>query len=299
MKKLLKEIKDFQIWFNSELRNELKINFKNKKPVSIYKAVKYALLNGGKRLRPFLLTKTAELFGLNRNDIKYCAMGIEMLHTYSLVHDDLPSLDDDDSRRGKLTVHKKFNEAMGVLTGDALLTMSFEYFTKAKSKKIKHDKLIEAINYFSVQTGADGMIGGQVADMENENKNPEKKTVEFIHSKKTVALLAASIKLGGILGNAASKEIMILENFGKNFGHAFQISDDILNITGSTKKLGKSVGSDEKKGKMTYIRLFGLEKTKKLCYNYVEQAKKEIRKLKNKDIKFFEDLSEYLLHRDR
>lgn len=292
-------IKDYCNWFNHILKIELQKNFRNKQPKIIYDSVKYALLNNGKRIRPLLLTKTGELFGLDKKYSMFCALGIEMLHTYSLVHDDLPALDNDDYRRGRLTVHLKYNEPIAVLAGDALLTMAFEYFLKTNYKIIKPCNLLNALNLLSKKSGIDGMIAGQASDIENENKKPTRQKIKFIHSHKTVDLLVASVKIGGILADADESELLIMENFAKNFGYAFQISDDILNITGSSKKMGKGVGTDAEKGKMTYIRLFGLEKTKKLCYDYIEKAKRSISQLKNKNIDIYLDLADYLIKRDR
>lgn len=298
MAQFKKILEEYQKWFNSELKTDLITNFKCKKPVSIYNAVKYALLNGGKRVRPTLLLKTAELFGLKRGDIKQFAFGIEMLHTYSLVHDDLPALDNDDYRRGRLTLHKKYNEATAILAGDALLTMSFECFSK-KNSKVTAPAIIKSINLLSEYSGMEGMIGGQVADIESEHKKPDFKKIEFIHVKKTVALLNVAVQIGAVLGNASEKDIKSLQDYAVSFGHAFQISDDILNVTGCSKKMGKNTGTDSQKGKMTYISLFGLEKTKKLCYEHVQQGKKSLKKLKGKDIQFFEEIIEYMLHREK
>ncbi|HOK41408.1 MAG TPA: polyprenyl synthetase family protein [bacterium] len=297
--KIENEIIKYQKWFDDQLKKELTKKFKNKKPISIYQAVKYALLNGGKRLRPLLLTKTAELYNLKKNDVLPFAFGIEMLHTYSLIHDDLPALDNDDYRRGKLTVHKKFNEALAILAGDALLTLCFEYFCNDKNTNIKPAQIIEAIRILSINSGIDGMVAGQVADLENENKKPKYNTIKFIHEKKTVALLIACIKIGAILSSAPENELKILTNYAYNFGNAFQISDDLLNQLGDSKILGKNTGTDEAKKKMTYIRLFGIDKTKELCENYINNAIKEIQKIKNKNIDFFVELAQFLKFREK
>lgn len=291
-------LQDYQNWFNLELQTEFSNCFKNLQPALIFEAVQYAMLNGGKRIRPTLLLKTADLYGVPREKIKQFAFSIEMLHTYSLVHDDLPALDNDDYRRGRLTVHKKFDESTAVLTGDALLTMAFEYLV-LPNNYVSSDSVVKSVRLLADLSGANGMIGGQVADIMSEKKDPDYETIKFIHEKKTVALLSAAVQIGAVLGNASDEEQKYLYDFSVAFGHAFQISDDILNVTGDEKQMGKKTGTDLEKGKMTYISLFGLDKTKQLCSDYVLKGKESLNDIKNKDMTFFNEIIDYLLHRER
>lgn len=231
------------------------------KPSLIHESIRYSIFAGGKRIRPILCLLTFEM--LNSSTSKKAlaqACALEMIHTYSLIHDDLPAMDNDDLRRGKPTNHKKFDEATAILAGDALLTFAFEHLANEI-----HDSLIaiKSIKCLSQAIGSKGMIGGQVMDMQGEkNKNPSIDDVDQIHQRKTGALLQASMLLGAIAAEADVKTIKIIQEVGAKLGCAFQIADDILDLESSPEKLGKSVKKDLKENKVTYPRIIGIEKSK-------------------------------------
>ncbi|WP_038055253.1 polyprenyl synthetase family protein [Thermodesulfobacterium hydrogeniphilum] len=236
-------------------------------------AAKYSLSAGGKRIRPVLCLAGCEVVGGDWRNILLFAAGIECIHTYSLIHDDLPAMDDDDYRRGKLSCHKAFNEATAILAGDGLQSLAYEFFTHPDLvKKVSKTRLLKAIYIISKAIGFEGMVGGQMADLLMEGKKGSIKALKWIHFNKTTRLIEASIVSGALLGGGKTKEIKVLSSYGKNLGLAFQIVDDLLDIIGDEKKLGKKVFSDVKKQKLTYPALLGLEKTKELAEAYINKA---------------------------
>ncbi|WP_300394118.1 polyprenyl synthetase family protein [Fusobacterium sp.] len=242
-------------------------------PVQIAEGMRYAVLNGGKRIRPVLVLMTLDLLGKDEKLGLPSGSALEMIHSYSLVHDDLPALDNDDYRRGKLTTHKKFGEAEGILIGDALLTHAFNILTEKNEGLISDKKIVEIVKLTSSYAGINGMIGGQMVDIESEGKKVDMETLKYIHKNKTGKLLRLPIEMGCIIGDA-SKEIRIkLEEYADLIGLAFQIKDDILDIEGDFEKLGKPIGSDAELEKSTYPALIGLEESKKLLDEIVEKAK--------------------------
>ncbi len=242
-------------------------------PVQIAEGMKYAVLNGGKRIRPVLVLMTLDLLGKDEKLGLPSGAALEMIHSYSLVHDDLPALDNDDYRRGKLTTHKKFGEAEGILIGDALLTHAFNILTEKNEGLISDKKIVEIVRLTSSYAGINGMIGGQMVDIESEGKKVDMETLKYIHKNKTGKLLRLPIEMGCIIGDASKEIRMKLEEYADLIGLAFQIKDDILDIEGDFEKLGKPIGSDAELGKSTYPALIGLEESKKLLDEIVEKAK--------------------------
>ena len=256
---------------------ELLGNYRNKYPEKLAEAMEYAVMNGGKRIRPILMYMICDLFEKNNyksyDKIKEIANALEFIHCYSLVHDDLPAMDNDDYRRGKLTVHKKYNEAIGVLVGDVLLTEAFGII--ANSKSLGDKNKVEIISKLSEYAGFFGMIGGQFVDMESENKKVKIDTLKYIHAHKTGKLLTAAIELPMIALNIESEKREKMVEYSKLLGIAFQIKDDILDIEGNFEEIGKK-SNDVQNEKTTYPSIFGLEKSKKLLHEYLEKAKKII-----------------------
>ena len=225
----------------------------------IFEAMNYSVKAGGKRLRPILMLETFKLFGEDEAKVYPFMAAIEFIHTYSLVHDDLPAMDDDEFRRGQKTTHAKFGEDIGILAGDGLLNYAYEVMSEAV---VKSPDAAEAMAVIAKKAGAYGMVGGQTVDVVNEGKKLDIETINFIHNLKTAALIEASMMAGAILGGASKEQILQVESIAKNIGMAFQIQDDILDVTGDEAKLGKPVLSDEKNEKDTYITLIGLEESK-------------------------------------
>ena len=256
---------------------ELLTNYRNKYPEKLAEAMEYAVMNGGKRIRPILMYMICDLFEKNNfknyDKIKEIAVALEFIHCYSLVHDDLPAMDNDDYRRGKLTVHKKYNEAIGVLVGDVLLTEAFGII--ANSKSVGDKNKVEIISKLSEYAGFFGMVGGQFVDMESENKKVEIDTLKYIHAHKTGKLLTAAIELPMIALDVESEKREKMVEYSKLLGIAFQIKDDILDIEGNFEEIGKK-SNDVQNEKITYPSIFGLEKSKKLLQEYLEKAKKII-----------------------
>ena len=261
----------------------------------LFEAMKYSLLSGGKRLRPVLLMAAADSCGVNGEKFLSVASAVEMIHTYSLIHDDLPCMDNDDYRRGKLTNHKVFGDAIALLAGDALLTLAFETVTRQENvdKKI----LLEVVKEFSIAAGAAGMVGGQVIDLESENKKIDLATLKKMHIGKTGALFKAAIRAGAILANADNKKISALTTYAENFGLAFQITDDILDVVGDEKNLGKPIGSDEKNHKSTYVTLTSLDTAKTLAENAVADAIDSIKNFGD-NADFLRELVKFLITRN-
>lgn len=248
---------------------------------TVISAMNYSFLAGGKRLRPMLMQETYRLFGGNGKVIEPFMAAQEMIHTYSLVHDDLPAMDNDEYRRGRKTTHIVYGEGMAILAGDGLL--NFAYETACKAFLIEsNERVIEALQVLAAKAGIYGMIGGQTADVEGEDLPPEKVTNElllFIHTNKTAALIQSSMMIGAILAGAGKEQIQNIEKIAYNVGVAFQIQDDILDVTSTTEVLGKPVGSDEKNHKVTYVSLNGLETAKKDVERLSKEALSLLEKL--------------------
>jgi len=249
----------------------------------VCEAMNYSVNAGGKRLRPMLMEETYRLFG-GKEEIIYPFMAaLEMIHTYSLVHDDLPCMDNDEYRRGRKTTHVVYGEGMAVLAGDALLNYAFETACKAFGMTDDKGAVGDALTILATKAGIYGMIGGQTADILSEDANPSQITEElllFIHKNKTAALIQSAMMIGAVLAKASKEEVNIVEKIGYNIGVAFQIQDDILDVTGSFEELGKPIGSDEKNSKVTYVRLKGLE-----------QAKADVEKLSKEAVEYLGSLS--------
>jgi geranylgeranyl diphosphate synthase, type II len=231
------------------------------KPATIHKAMRYSLFAGGKRLRPILCIAAAETCGGTPKKAMPAACSVECLHTYSLIHDDLPCMDDDDLRRGRPTSHKVFGEGLAVLAGDALLTIAFEIL--AQAPRTPRYSVASQITELAAASGSRLLIGGQVADLENEGRKVSPFTLRFIHKSKTAALLTASIRLGAMSANATPARLAALTTFGESLGLAFQVIDDILDVTQSSEKLGKSAGKDVAAQKATFPAVFGLDKSRR------------------------------------
>lgn len=260
----------------------------------IFSAMQYSLMSGGKKLRPIMLMAAADSVGADGEKFLSVASAIEMIHTYSLIHDDLPAMDNDDYRRGKLTNHKVFGEATAILAGDALLTLAFEVITRQKNVEPKI--LLRVVNEMSSSAGASGMVGGQMIDLESEGKKINLDTLKKMHLAKTGALFKAAIRSGAILAGADEKKISALTTYAENFGLAFQITDDILDVAGNEKNLGKPVGSDEKNHKSTYVTLTSLDTAKNLAEKSVAAAVDALKNFDNK-ADFLRDLVKFLINR--
>jgi geranylgeranyl diphosphate synthase type II len=245
-------------------------------PGNLHDSMLYSLKAGGKRIRPILCLASYEACGGKAEEIIPYASALEFIHTYSLIHDDLPAMDNDDLRRGKPTNHKVFGEGMAILAGDALLTEAFYMIANNQSSGLSLQPLaiLMIIRELALAAGARGMVGGQAQDLLSENSEPDAETLSFIHKHKTAALIAVSVRMGGILSGCSDDVMARLNNYGENIGLAFQVIDDILDVEGETEVLGKTKGSDERKKKMTYPRLYGIEKSRKkaeeLIYNAIK-----------------------------
>lgn len=259
-------------------------------PEDIFKAMRYTVTLPGKRLRPVMCLETCRMFGGNIEDAIPTACAIEMLHAQTLIHDDLPCMDNDDFRRGKPTNHKVFGEANAVLAGDALLTFAPQIIIK-NSKNLGSDKLIRIMEEYFHAAGAFGVIAGQVADIESEKNYPEnaQETLEYIHTHKTADLFKLALRTGAIIADASEKEIEEITEFGQNMGVAFQIADDILDETSTFEEMGKTLGKDKEAGKLTYTNLYGIEKSRQDLNNLIEKCF-EILKKNNLKSEVFEEI---------
>ncbi|MGN1166245.1 MAG: polyprenyl synthetase family protein [Lachnospiraceae bacterium] len=270
----------------------------------IMEAMEYSLLAGGKRLRPMLMQETYRLFDRDRepeeNEALRAFMAAqEMIHTYSLVHDDLPAMDDDDYRRGRKTTHVVYGEDMGILAGDALLNFAFETAASAFAKAPEEsEKIAKAIQILSRKAGIYGMIGGQVIDVKETGHAVEKEVLDTIYELKTSALIESSMMIGAVLGGAGEEEVRQVERIAKNIGIAFQIQDDILDVTSTKEVLGKPIHSDEKNEKTTYVTLFGVEKASEIVEEKSREAILELHSLPGENT-YLEQLLIQLIHRDK
>ncbi|MEW6447020.1 MAG: polyprenyl synthetase family protein [Bacillota bacterium] len=242
-------------------------------PGIIHQAIRYSVLSGGKRLRPALVIGAAEAVGGKAENVITAACGIELIHCYSLIHDDLPAMDNDDLRRGRPTNHKVFGEAIAILAGDALLTLGFELLARAgMSDSVSPADGLRVIVEVAVAAGTEGMVGGQVVDITSQEAGGSPELVKQIHQKKTAALFTASVRTGAILSGASEEELRALTRYGEKLGLAFQVTDDILDVVGDTTKTGKSVGGDTKKRKLTYPGIFGLSAAREHAKKAVDEA---------------------------
>lgn len=243
-------------------------------PQRLHKAMRYSVFAGGKRIRPILVVASSEAVGGDSNRAIPIACGVELIHTYSLIHDDLPAMDDDELRRGRPTCHKVFDEATAILAGDALLTLAFDMMVKTPVRdKEEATLLLKAIHEIAMAAGSTGMVGGQEVDIETQGEvDMAFPLLEYIHIHKTGALILACIRAGTILAGAGSSELETLTRYGEAIGLAFQIADDILDVEGSEEALGKTVGGDARKGKVTYPALLGLEESRKRARELVDRA---------------------------
>ena len=259
-------------------------------------SMKYSLTAGGKRLRPILLMAAADVAGGRGEDFIQVACAIEMIHTYSLIHDDLPAMDNDDYRRGKLTNHKVYGEAMAILAGDALLTQAFEVMLRQPG--VPADVLLKVVREMAIAAGPDGMVGGQAIDLESEGKHIPMETLKKLHMGKTGALFRAAIRSGAILSGADEKQLADLTAYADAFGLAFQITDDILDVVGNEAVIGKPVGSDERNDKSTYVTLTSLETARELAAQVVADGVKALEGFGDKAV-FLRELLESLLARNK
>lgn len=234
------------------------------RPCRLHEAMRYSMFAGGKRLRPALVRAAFDLFGGKGESVWYAMSALEMLHTFSLIHDDLPCIDNDDFRRGKPTSHKQFGEATAVMAGDALCVLAFELMGKTGNAK--------AIEVLAHLLGTFGMIGGEMIDIECEGKKVDLEIVDYIHYHKTAALIEASLEVGALLAGASDKDVETIRKYGRSIGLAFQIVDDILDIVSTTEELGKDAGSDVERGKATYPALLGLEKSRERARELYEES---------------------------
>ncbi|MFR3071779.1 MAG: polyprenyl synthetase family protein [Paeniclostridium sp.] len=264
---------------------------------TIFEAMNYSLSAGGKRLRPILTLEACKLVGGNEKDAIPFAAAIEMIHTYSLIHDDLPALDNDDLRRGRKTNHKVYGEAMAILAGDGLLNYAYEIMLKESIRKDDSNKYLKAINEIAKASGIYGMIGGQVVDIESEGKSISMDKLDFIHMNKTAAIIIGCMRAGAIIGGASEIQLENITKYAKNIGLSFQIVDDILDVVGDEAKLGKKVGSDIENHKSTYPSLIGLDESKKVATDLIKEAKDSIRKISGES-RFLEDLADYIISRN-
>ncbi len=239
-----------------------------KRPRRLHQAMRYSVFAGGKRLRPILAINSFEITGGEGDRITPAACGLELIHTYSLIHDDLPCMDDDDLRRGKPTLHRAFDEGIALLAGDALHALAFELLASSGNLKV--------VEEVSKAIGSQGIIGGQVADVEAEGVRVVPREVKYIHKHKTGALFRTSMRIGAILGEATEEDLLCLSRYGDKLGLLFQIVDDILDVEGEKEKLGKSVGSDRSRGKATYPAICGMEESKKEAGRLARLAKREV-----------------------
>lgn len=267
----------------------------------IFEAMNYSVRAGGKRLRPIIMEETYHMFGGSSAVIEPFMAAIEMIHTYSLVHDDLPAMDNDEYRRGKKTTHAVYGEAMGILAGDALLNLAYETAAKAFDMEVADTRVARAFAVLAKKAGVYGMVGGQVVDVESEKSDDcsiTREKLDFIYRLKTGALIESSMMIGAILAGASSDEVSRVEQIAAKLGLAFQIQDDVLDVTSTLEVLGKPVGSDEKNNKATYVTFEGLDKAVSDVERISKEAEEQLDDLGYDDA-FLKELFEYLIHREK
>ncbi|WP_269622766.1 geranylgeranyl diphosphate synthase CrtE [Prochlorococcus marinus] len=267
------------------------------RPEQLREAMRYSLLAGGKRLRPILCLAACELTGEDSDMAMSAAVAIEMIHTMSLIHDDLPSMDNDDLRRGRPTNHKIYGDALAILAGDALLTRAFE-MVSLRSPGVSSERLLKVVGELSLVAGAPGLVGGQVEDLECEGKEVDLDTLEFIHIHKTGALLRASVVCGALIGGASNSLLNALRVYANAIGLAFQIIDDILDVTSSSEVLGKTAGKDLIADKTTYPKLLGLDESRARAKELIENAKEALKPWEKNALPLIA-LADYIISRDR
>ena len=265
---------------------------------SMAEAMNYSMCAGGKRLRPMFLMETNRMFGGDLELAKPFMAAMEMIHTHSLVHDDLPAIDNDDYRRGKLTTHKVFGEAMGILSGAALLNYAYETMFQAFQIAPGESRVVDAVRIMAEKTGIYGMLGGQSVDVENDGKPLNEQMLQYIYEHKTSALIEASMMTGAVLAGADAEQLKQIEKAAGNIGLAFQIQDDILDVTSTVEELGKPIHSDEKNEKTTYVTLVGLEKAKEYVENISMEAIDLLGTFETEDA-FLGELLKALIHRKK
>lgn len=290
-KETLKQKSDL---INNELKKYIKVDDCPEKILN--SSVEYSLLAGGKRLRPILIISTYELFKKDIEKTYPYAIAMEMVHTFSLIHDDLPGIDNDDYRRGKLTNHKKFNEATAILAGDSLLNNAYNIIIN-DIITTKEDSICKLQAFKEFSNGIDRMIAGEYVDTEYEGKQISSQYLEYMHENKTGALIKASVRIGAILANSSQEDINKLTKYAQKIGLAFQIKDDILSEIGDEKELGKPVGNDREKGKCTYVTKYGLETSKKMLNNLIREAIEIIEEYENNE--FLKNLALYIANRNK
>ena len=281
----------------NEINQRLKTILNDYPKSKVKEAMLYSLQAGGKRIRPFIVLQVIRAYNQNYHDYIDIACALEMIHTYSLIHDDLPGMDNDDLRRGKKTNHIVYGEDMAILAGDALLNYAFEVMLSNSIDKENPNKYLKAINEIAKTSGIYGMIGGQVVDIQSENKQISKEMLDYIHNNKTAAIIIGCMRAGAIIGDATQEQLEKITKYAKNIGLSFQIVDDILDIVGDESKLGKKVGSDIENHKSTYPSLIGLDESKNIAYELIQEAKESINSI-NKETKFLSDLADYIRDRE-
>lgn len=265
---MTKDFENYKILVDKKLDEFLEVSY----PGKIWNSMRYSVLAEGKRLRPVMVLEACKVCGGDINNAIACACAIEMIHAQSLIHDDLPCMDDDDLRRGKPTNHKAFDEATAVLAGDALLSFAPQIIIEKTPDTVPESVKLEVLSELFKTAGAKGLIAGQIVDIDSENKHISKEELDFIHLNKTAKLFELAVFMGAKVANADESKINALLAYAKNLGLAFQISDDILDVISTTEKLGKTVGKDEKAGKQTYPELYGLESSKEKVISLCSEA---------------------------
>lgn len=294
-KELLNRVEYIEEIINKQLCDENDEKYLQRE---IFNAMNYSILAGGKRLRPMLLLECLRLFGGDDKEADKFMCAIEMIHTYSLVHDDLPAMDNDEYRRGKKTTHIVFGEGMGILAGDALLNYAFETGIQGVKDSENTANALMALDILSRKAGVFGMIGGQVVDIKNENRQIDIDTLDYINELKTGALIEASMMMGAALAGARENDIKLIEKAGSYIGKAFQIQDDILDVTSTSEVLGKNVLSDDKNHKSTYVNLLGIDGALQKVKELSEEALRIIDSFDNKN-EFLTELIESLIYRKK
>lgn len=267
-------------------------------PRTVCEAMSYSVEAGGKRLRPMLMEETFRMFGGNSDVVKPFMAAIEMIHTYSLIHDDLPALDNDDYRRGRQTSHVVFGEAMAILAGDALLNYAYETACKAFDMDDNVSKVADAMKILARKPGVYGMLGGQVVDVEMTGRSLTRNQLEYVYENKTGALIEASMMIGAVLAGATKEQVTAVERIASDIGMAFQVQDDILDVCGDSQVLGKPTMSDEENGKVTYVTIHGIEKSRQYVRELSERAVRELEETDG-DNEFLRELVLWLINRQK
>lgn len=267
-------------------------------PRTVCEAMSYSVEAGGKRLRPMLMEETFRMFGGNSDVVKPFMAAIEMIHTYSLIHDDLPALDNDDYRRGRQTSHVVFGEAMAILAGDALLNYAYETACKAFDMDDDVSKVADAMKILARKPGVYGMLGGQVVDVEMTGRSLTRDQLEYVYENKTGALIEASMMIGAVLAGATKEQVTAVERIASDIGMAFQVQDDILDVCGDSQVLGKPTMSDEENGKVTYVTIHGIEKSRQYVRELSERAVRELEETDG-DNEFLRELVLWLINRQK